>query len=412
MENSQGENSQGENSLDSFILEPLPGGEEPQTRTLTPVFTGSGGEYFRIWIVNVALTVLTLGIYAAWAKVRTRRYFYANTVLDGQPFDYLARPGAILRGYLIVGSTLLVMNFLNNFVPRFGTLFSAAALSCVPYLLYKAHRFKARYSAYRNVRFLFSGSVSGAYKAYILFPLAGAFSVFFMFAVPFDPPSEPGMIDGPGGAILGLIVLSSLVLFASYPYFVFLQRRYFHDNMAYGKTDSSFSGRLGPFYGIYVSASFMTLIAGIFGALIMGTTGKFLGDVFAGMGDGRFKVGAIGAIVLTYIFFTLLFVFIQQYVFAETFNYSWKRSKLGPIPFDVKLRARDLAWIRFSNLLAIFLSLGLLIPWAKVRRTKYVLSKTDILFRGDMEAFEADTAADVGAVGDTAADFFDWDIGW
>jgi uncharacterized membrane protein YjgN (DUF898 family) len=25
-------------------------------------FTGSGGEYFRIWIVNLALTILTLGI--------------------------------------------------------------------------------------------------------------------------------------------------------------------------------------------------------------------------------------------------------------------------------------------------------------------------------------------------------------
>ena len=62
-----------ENSQDSFTLEPLPDTVEFQTRNLTPVFTGSGGEYFRIWIVNVALTVLTFGIYGAWAKVRTRR---------------------------------------------------------------------------------------------------------------------------------------------------------------------------------------------------------------------------------------------------------------------------------------------------------------------------------------------------
>ena len=33
-------------------------------------FTGSGGEYFRIWAVNRTLTVLTLGLYSAWAKVR------------------------------------------------------------------------------------------------------------------------------------------------------------------------------------------------------------------------------------------------------------------------------------------------------------------------------------------------------
>ncbi len=33
-------------------------------------FTGQQGEYFRIWIVNVCLSVITLGIYSAWAKVR------------------------------------------------------------------------------------------------------------------------------------------------------------------------------------------------------------------------------------------------------------------------------------------------------------------------------------------------------
>ncbi len=30
-------------------------------------FTGNGGEYFRIWIVNLMLTIVTLGIYSAWA---------------------------------------------------------------------------------------------------------------------------------------------------------------------------------------------------------------------------------------------------------------------------------------------------------------------------------------------------------
>ncbi|MCS6766168.1 MAG: DUF898 domain-containing protein, partial [Candidatus Protistobacter heckmanni] len=40
-----------------------------ETRTLPLRFTGSGAEYFRIWIVNLSLSVLTLGIYSAWAKV-------------------------------------------------------------------------------------------------------------------------------------------------------------------------------------------------------------------------------------------------------------------------------------------------------------------------------------------------------
>ena len=52
-------------------------------RTAAIQFTGSGSEYFKIWIVNVLLTIVTLGIYSAWAKVRRLRYFYNNTRFAG-----------------------------------------------------------------------------------------------------------------------------------------------------------------------------------------------------------------------------------------------------------------------------------------------------------------------------------------
>ena len=67
------------------------------TRTLSArdiqpfYFTGTGGEYFRIWIVNLILSILTLGIYSAWAKVRTNRYFYGNTQVDDTGFEYHAK---------------------------------------------------------------------------------------------------------------------------------------------------------------------------------------------------------------------------------------------------------------------------------------------------------------------------------
>lgn len=51
-------------------------------------FTGNGAEYFRIWIVNLVLTILTLGIYSAWAKVRHNRYFYGNTRMGVAAFEY------------------------------------------------------------------------------------------------------------------------------------------------------------------------------------------------------------------------------------------------------------------------------------------------------------------------------------
>ncbi|MBM3540446.1 MAG: DUF898 domain-containing protein, partial [Alphaproteobacteria bacterium] len=51
-------------------------------KTYRLAFNGTAGQYFGIWATNVALTILTLGIWSAWAKVRTKRYFLGNTTLD------------------------------------------------------------------------------------------------------------------------------------------------------------------------------------------------------------------------------------------------------------------------------------------------------------------------------------------
>jgi uncharacterized membrane protein YjgN (DUF898 family) len=60
----------------------------PRVWRETFTFSGTRREYFGIWIVNILLTVLTLGIYSAWAKVRRMHYFYRNTRLAGASFDY------------------------------------------------------------------------------------------------------------------------------------------------------------------------------------------------------------------------------------------------------------------------------------------------------------------------------------
>ena len=66
-------------------------------------FRGTGGAYFRIWIVNLALSIITLGIFSAWAKVRTKRYFNGSTSVAGHAFDYHASGFKILIGRSILG---------------------------------------------------------------------------------------------------------------------------------------------------------------------------------------------------------------------------------------------------------------------------------------------------------------------
>ncbi|MBT9430766.1 DUF898 family protein, partial [Candidatus Symbiopectobacterium endolongispinus] len=76
------------------------------------VFHGKSGEYFLIWLVNALLTTITLGIYSAWATVRTCRYFYGNTEINGDRFDYHAEPIQILKGRIIVIGALVLLYIL------------------------------------------------------------------------------------------------------------------------------------------------------------------------------------------------------------------------------------------------------------------------------------------------------------
>jgi uncharacterized membrane protein YjgN (DUF898 family) len=70
----------------------------PEADGLGFSFSGDGAVYFRIWIVNLLLSILTLGIYSAWGKVRSHQYLYGHTRFAGSSFGYHGKPLAILKG--------------------------------------------------------------------------------------------------------------------------------------------------------------------------------------------------------------------------------------------------------------------------------------------------------------------------
>ena len=101
-----------------------------------PVFSGRTGEYFGIWFVNLLLGIVTLGIYSAWGKVRTERYFYGNTALAGSSFDYLADPIAILKGRLIAYAVVIALVLSSNFLPVLYVLLILALFALIIYLAF------------------------------------------------------------------------------------------------------------------------------------------------------------------------------------------------------------------------------------------------------------------------------------
>jgi uncharacterized membrane protein YjgN (DUF898 family) len=102
---------------------------------------------------------------------------------------------------------------------------------------------------------------------------------------------------------------------------------------------------------------------------------------------------------------------VMQYVYARLTNYSMDYTDLGNIRFRSTIKALDLLWIQTTNMAAIILSIGILIPWAKVRRTRYILDHITVLVTGTLDDFTAAMDMDESALGDSATGFFDMEIG-
>lgn len=67
-------------------------------------FRGLAGDFFLIQLGNLALTIVTIGIYRFWGKAKYRRYLWAQTSLDGDSLEYT---GTGLE--LFIGAVLVVL---------------------------------------------------------------------------------------------------------------------------------------------------------------------------------------------------------------------------------------------------------------------------------------------------------------
>ena len=135
-------------------------------------FNGSGMEYFKIWIVNVLLTILTLGLYHPWAKVRNNRYFYANSILEGRNFEYHATGKQLFFGYLIAMTLLILYVIINQVSPTGSLILVVTLFLAVPWLILRSMIFNMRMTSFSNVHFNFSGKIGRAYLNFFAYPIA------------------------------------------------------------------------------------------------------------------------------------------------------------------------------------------------------------------------------------------------
>ena len=360
-------------------------------------FTGKAGEYFGIWIVNLFLTILTIGIYSAWAKVRKKRYFYGNTWVAGANFDYHGNPVAILKGRLLAFAAFAAYTLAGHYSPKLAALIALAIMPAVPWLLVRSFAFNAANSSYRNLRFHFRAGYRDGFRAIWPLFLVPALAL----ALPQLDPQTPQK-EIPAGMFVAAL-MPAIVLAVFYPYVVSRVNRLRIDHGRYGSAQFANSSRTIQFYGIYVIAAIL-----VFGAVFV--MSMLAGAIFGFFSKSMERASVIALWLLPVVYvvaFALIFAYTRSRVANVVFNYT----RLGGrVRFMSKLRARRLAGIYITNVLAIVATLGLLIPWAAIRTARYRAACLQLECTGGLEAFAADVATHVSATGEEMGDMFDVDL--
>lgn len=332
-------------------------------------FTGSGSEYFRIWITNTFLTIITLGIYSAWAKVRRTRYFYGNTRLSGASFEYHGRPGAILKGRIVALVLLVGYQVATESAQTLAAVLFVAGLAGMPWLIWKSLQFRLYNSSYRGIRFGFAGSLSDAYVAYLLWPVLSLFS----------------------GALLA-------------PFGHQRIKRYQHTSSRYGTARFDFNGGAGGFYLAYLKA-LLVLLAGI--AVLCLLFGSSLALIV--------KRGAVDpgvySVAVAFVMAIYVWTFLVYPIFTALIqNLVWNHTSIGPHRFESQVSVGRVLFIALTNLLAIVCTLGLYTPYARIRMMKYRIESMALLADGSLDDFVADAQAQADATGEGVADLLDIDL--
>ncbi|HZX28611.1 MAG TPA: YjgN family protein [Telluria sp.] len=367
-----------------------PQAQQPHVYALR--FTGSGHEYFRIWIVNLLLTVLTLGVYSAWAKARRLQYFDRNTVLAGAVFRFHGAPLAILRGRVLAVVLAVAYHYAFGFSFAAGVATAAGLVLALPYLMLNSLRFRSRNTSYRGIRFGFDGGTGGAYLAYgpALLILLG-----------------PGLL-AQGGAPAWVIGLSWLG-FLAWPLVHAQLRAFQQGHLRFGAARAEYGGRYREFFLIYLAAAGIALAGIVAMVLILIVAAFGLQMLLHGNAKGAAITGVLGAVLGVYVFYLLT----GPYVFVRIFNHVWNATRLDGLSFASRLSARGYLKLQTRNVVLTLLTLGLYRPWAAVATHRYRVEHMTVHTTRPLDELLADaTQEDTGAAGEGAADIFGFDLSW
>jgi uncharacterized membrane protein YjgN (DUF898 family) len=330
-------------------------------------YDGPLGELYRIFLVNLLLTIVTLGIYRFWAITRWRRYFWSRMRFQDERFEYTGRGGELFLGFLMAIGILIGLGIVAVLL-SVGLRLIYAPLALVPILMLYVTIFilawAARFSAqrYRLSRTLWCGIRGGMQGSALAY---GARGVLYAVLLPFT-------------------------LFQLVPWMqIRLAERRINASRL-GSAAFSLHGRARTVYLPYLATMIGTiLLFAVIGGAVWSAIGPGLLPALRTVhgGDPRLAAAfqhAAPFVVAGLIAFGVGAALIGCWYSALFLRHVAGNARLGLLAFSSTITGRRLLWLMLGNSLIVLFTLGLGVPIA-MHRVARMLSG-NFLVAGTLDA--------------------------
>ena len=122
------------------------------------------GQVYKIWLLNLFMNIITLGIYNFWGKTRLRKYVAGSFSLRGDRFEYTGAGKELFFGFLKaipvlfgIYTPFMIATFIAPDA-AWPAVFLIPFFYIIPVALYSALRYRLSRLQWRGIRYRLEGS--------------------------------------------------------------------------------------------------------------------------------------------------------------------------------------------------------------------------------------------------------------
>ncbi|EDH9619927.1 DUF898 domain-containing protein [Salmonella enterica] len=355
----------------------------------TLVFTGKGGKYFVICLVNFLLTCITLGIYAPWAMVKCRRYIYTNMTLNNQPFAYKATGGALFVSMLLVFIIYgISLSLIEHGHPGLGFTLFGLLIAIIPFMAVKGLQYQAMMTSLNGVSFGFQCSMRRAWWCMFALPallMVALYIVLYVISL---------ITTAVGGLVFNIVFLGLLAIIGIGVI----------NGITYSKWMTLFGNSAN--FGIHrfsIQVNVKTCIRGCVLAMLTlfpfaVVIGYLIAPVFTDMiflsmmgnaqAEGTLILQYYGQIMACYFLYFFAIIVVSSYLYAALRNLFLNNLSLAnnSIRFHSSVTSHGMLWRLLVVVMVSGVTLGLAYPWLKIWLVSWLAQNTQV--QGDLDSLE------------------------